>query len=497
LEENDGIVVLSIANNSGLGQFGRVAFKRVPDANVRGGRKVDQIFNITEGLARDTAMSMGIVAAGEYTITVLASEETSLQLNDNAQALIGTVRVEAGAVADLGRIIVTPVGSGLIVGRSGIPTSNVALIRRFWPEHAAHLDRPVVPGWTSPRAIDDRIEEHALDRPVSAEAPIELASGEVLAAGRLGTLLARSQSGVWRATRTGRHESLLSVAPVPSGAVDGQPAIAVAVGEYNTIARVEPDRNLTLLGSGNLPPGTLLLVGGNAESGWYVAQRQAGSRVSIYRSARLDGGDWELLRTHSVDPKSLPALSDFLFWIWPSSNGLAYATFEGSIHELDYATGEWTERQSPNGLRFIDVIGRGDGTISAITTPGGFGWNTSRAVYVSRNGGTDWTPVVMPSAIRYLPRVLPDGTLLTVAGKQFKPELQASTDGGATWTVTSDAFRTVENIVVLPTRGLLAIDGGQPEQTNPYARLALLGNARIRHSADGGATWRVEYSNWQ
>jgi hypothetical protein len=116
---------------------------------------------------------------------------------------------------------------------------------------------------------------------------------------------------------------------------------------------------------------------------------------------------------------------------------------------------------------------------------------------VSRNGGTDWTPVVMPSAIRYLPRVLPDGTLLTVAGKQVKPELQTSTDGGATWTVMSDAFRTVENIVVLPTRGLLAIDGGQPEQTNPYARLALLGNARIRHSADGGATWRVEYSNWQ
>jgi hypothetical protein len=288
----------------------------------------------------------------------------------------------------------------------------------------------------------------------------------------------------------GGIESLLFVAPVPSGEVDGRPAIAVAVGEYNTMVRMEEDRSVWLLGIGNLPAGTLLFIGGNADSGWYLGQREAGPQVSIYRSSKLDGGDWEPLRTVSVDSRFW-AGSD-VFWIWPTSNGLAYAVFEGSIHELDYSTGAWTERQAPNGERFVEVIGRADGIVSAITTPGGVG-GMSRSIYVSRNGGADWTPVDSPSQVRYLPRVLPDGALLTVAGKLMKPQLQASTDGGATWTVRDDAFRTVENIVVLPTRGLLAIDRGEPMQPATY--YLELGDARIRHSADGGVTWRVEYSN--
>jgi hypothetical protein len=498
LQANEGIVLLSIANNTGLvGQFARVVVEQVPDPNARRSRKNNEaLINITEGLGRDTAMYIGIVPAGDYNILRLDNPARWLDLNGPAQTLLGTVRVEAGAVADLGRIVVTPIRANMLVGRSRVATSNIAFVRRFWPEHAAHLERPVVPGWTSLHATDDVVEAYALDRPVDAEAPIELPSGEVLVASRLGTLMFRSLSGVWRATRTAGIESLLFVAPIPSGEVDGQPAIAVAVGEYNTIVRVEPeDRSLWWLGAGNLPPGTLLFVGGNADSGWYVAQRQAGSQVSIYRSARLDGGEWELVRTVSVDSKFW-AGSD-VFWIWPTTSGLAYAVFEGSIHELDYATSAWTERQSPNGDRLVEVIGRADGTISVITTPGGVG-GMSRSVYVSRNGGADWTLVDLPSQVRYLPRVLPDGSLLTIAGKLMKPELQTSADGGVTWTVRSDAFRTEENIVVLPTRGLLAIDIGQPPlQTNPYVSYVGLGNARIRHSADGGATWRVEYSNWQ
>jgi len=42
-----------------------------------------------------------------------------------------------------------------------------------------------------------------------------------------------------------------------------------------------------------------------------------------------------------------------------------------------------------------------------------------------------------------------------------------------------------EQLVMLPTRGVLAVDGG-----------ARFGLARIRHSADEGATWRTEYSNF-
>jgi hypothetical protein len=49
----------------------------------------------------------------------------------------------------------------------------------------------------------------------------------------------------------------------------------------------------------------------------------------------------------------------------------------------------------------------------------------------------------------------------------------------------SDSVELAEQIVVLPTQGLLAVDSG-----------ARFGLARIRHSADEGATWRIEYSNF-
>ena len=56
---------------------------------------------------------------------------------------------------------------------------------------------------------------------------------------------------------------------------------------------------------------------------------------------------------------------------------------------------------------------------------------------------------------------------------------------GKTWQPVTDTMSSEEQIIVLPTAGVFRVSAGQH-----------FGIASIRHSRDGGASWKTEYSNF-
>ncbi len=484
LKADEGVVIVSITGNTReVGQFSAVHLRPVKGPNAPERRGSRTLGNVAAGVARDTALFIGYVPAGEYELDRFEAPPKILDIGDGARELLGHLRVEAGKVADLGRIVVTPVNERVLTGRSALVTSNASLVRRFSPENARELARTTVAGWIAPRSPVDRVEEYALDRPVGADDVQELPTGEVVAASRLGTIFVKGNDGFWRLARTGKLESLLSIALVPRGELDGDETWLAGAGEFDTLVRMNRRGHVTVLDSGNLPPGNLIFIAGDANTGWYVAH-QAGSKITILHSAFLDHGDWKPIREESVAWGLWVGVNKF--WIWHTKTGFGYAVSEGRIASFDYASQRWTERSAPNGDRFADVEHQADGTISALTSPGGGFAGIFASLYISEEGGEHWTKIESPVRIKATPvRRLRNGTLLLAGGAFGKPELLASTDGGATWSVRSTQVGPVwDDLVVLPTRGLLAIASGAS------------GYATIRHSSDGGATWRVEYSNF-
>jgi hypothetical protein len=476
----EGIVLLSITSNTGeVGQFNRVALN--PVKREDGPRLKAHLENVAEGLARDTALFVGNAEQGEYEVWEFTVGSSYLLLSDGGRRLLGKVRVEAGAIADLGRIVVAPIDERVVAGRSTLVTSNVDLIRGFSPENAVYLDRRIGGGWVTPRTSEDRVEEFALDRPVGADDATELPTGEVVAGSRLGTIMVKGNDGQWRVARTGRLESLLSVALVPGEQLDGVPAWVVAGGELNTLVRMARNGAINPLSPGNLPPGNVLFVTGHADAGWFVAH-QAGSEVTLYRSAFLDHGDWQAVRNEEVGQRwrGGPAR----FWIWRTKTGLGYAVSGGRIHSFEFASGAWTEQHAPNGDNLAAIAYQVDGSLSVLTSPGAGLAGAFASAYVSRDGGAQWTEVVLPTRIKAAPvSLLRNGTMLFVNGSA-KPQLYASTDGGATWALRSESISSWDMLVPLPTRGLLAIERSATGYTS------------IKHSSDYGATWRTEYSNF-
>lgn len=480
--EHDGYIVLAITGNTG--QVGQIQSIQLKLANLRQDQRdsIQILHNVAVGLARDTALFVGIVPEGDYSLNQLDFGTKYLLIPEGARNLMGNVHVNAGAVADLGRIVMTPLNTWVLTGRSVLETSNKDLVKRFSTENASIYDHEVSGGWVSPHSPKDLVEEYAMSRPVGADTPTELPTGEVIAASRLGTLLIRNAKGRWRAVRTGNLNSFLAVQAVRED-VDGVAALAVAVGEFNTLAVLDKDEKLNLRHTGDLPLGNIIYVTGNSHVGWFVAHK-AGDRVGIYKSKKLDNGQWSLLKQEKVGFSFWNGSNDF--WIWSNANGFSYAVSEGVIRSYDYATSEWSESRAPNNNRLVSIA-PSDAGIGILTSPGGGFAGVFAGMYVSYDGGKVWVEVKSPYKVKlYAPRVLADGTLLVAGGGPFaKRELQKSSDQGKTWQVCSDRVDISDNIVPLPNHGLLAIDSG-----------AQFGLAHVMHSSDSGKTWVTEYSNF-
>lgn len=480
---DEGSVVLSVTGNTArVNQFDAIKIKQYmkPEPGIAKIGREYILSQVAEGLARDTALFVGAVPAGRYTIEKFEDTDTRqlIQLNEKAIERIGLFEVKAGRVTDLGRLVVTGLNAKVLVGRSERVRSNADLVKRFATANAGVYDREVDAGWVGPRDGTDKVEEYAMYRPVGAASMTEMDDGTVVAASRLGSVLVRRPNGKWTVIRSDGLESLLWVKPHVTDS-----SWLVAVGEFGTLLRLDRQGHLERLDTGNLPPANLFFIDGNDRDGWYIAA-QRDKEVTLFHSPVLEAGNWQAVRSESVKESFWSGSN--LYWAWPTANGFAYAISAGKIRSLDFATREWKEYAAPNNSRFISVAPQGNGIIGILTSPGGGFGGLFATDYLSRDGGASWEEIKSPFKVKISPPfVTRDNKLLLIGGAFGTPEIQASADSGKTWGRISDKVSLGDEIILLPKAGLFMVSPGHG-----------IGIFTIKHSDDGGANWTVEYSNF-
>lgn len=465
-------VAVSITANTGqIRGFDELRVRRV------GAQEFHVLRQVAPGMARDTTLFVGVLPPGEYEFFSMRDNGSQklLALSPQGIATIGSFVVGGGQPVDLGRLLITPVNSNFLYGRAPLAGDNRRLMARFAPAYLRLFGADVQQGWRSARLAQDRVQEYAAFRPVGADCIQELPDGSVVAASRLGAVLQRSAAGSWQVLRSPGLESLLCVLPVQLPDAD-----LLAVGELGTLLRRAPGAStLQAVDTGNLPPGSVLRIAGNASAGWYVALLQ-GDLVTIFHSPVLERGEWKPLRSERLYTSNWYGASQF--WMWPTAQGLAYTASEGPLHLLDFASGKWSERATPHGWHLADMRSNPDGSLSVLALPPGA--DQGSAAFLSVDMGQSWQQLTLPFGTRLAPpqRTM-DGTLLAYGGNGGRYGLQASRDGGRNWAGVAE-LGAGRVLFPLKSGGLLDTDMGQH------------GVTAIMFSPDGGRTWQTEYTNY-
>jgi len=476
---NESAVAITITGNTAqVSAMDMLMVERAPLADGSPGGRFT-LHQLAPGLARDTALFVGVLPAGDYSFTRLDNFQTRrfLLISERMNERLGRFRIIAGEATDLGRLIVTPVNTNVVLGRSARVTDNKALMARFVPEELPFFQGRVNGGWIAPRGATDHAEEYALERPVGADGVLELSDGRIVAGSRLGTVLVRERNARWHVLGSEVLESILSV--VPSNRDDAR---LFAVGEFDTILRLRAwDTRMDVVDPGNLPPGNLFFIDGNDRDGWYVGLQHA-NEVQLLRSTRLEHGDWHGLASDSVGKDFINGGNSA--WLWRVPGGLGYAVSAGRIRHLDYASGRWSETKAANNNRLTSISPNPDGSLGILTSPGGGFGGIFASLYLSSDFGATWSEVKSDFSVSVSPpRRTSRGTLLVPGGVFGKQELHASTDGGKTWQARGD-YPLGRRLETMPTQGLVGVDAGG------------FGIFGIWHSDDEGATWKEEYSNF-
>lgn len=480
---HESVVAVSLtANTAQVAGFDEITVRKIfrPSLAVASGAASappDEYFVLyrkAPGMARDTSLYVGVLPAGEYEFSKLRDRPSlkSLALGQHGAGGLEKFTVVAGKPVDLGRLIITPLNEKVLTGRSAKAVSNKSLIDRFAPAHAALFTGETDSGWANRRPSGDRVEEYALQRPVGADCVTELKNGDVAMASRLGSVLVRSASGQWRVLRGPGIESLLCLTEVQLDNAD-----LLAVGEFGTLLRHAPGSDQLLpIAPGNLPAGSVLRIAGNSRAGWFIAL-QRDSEISLLHSRQLEDGNWTVIRTERTGLDFWHGVNRF--WMESTDDGFFYAVSAGPIHVFSFAGGTWSERALP-GNRLLDLRRNANGSLSALTGPGGGFGGITASLYLSKDQGRTWGQVNGPFAVKLAPVVQgADGTLFASS----VGELQKSADEGKTWKPLGEYFPG-RVLHPLKSGGLLDVDTG------------IYGSAWIRYSSNNGGSWVTEYSNY-
>jgi len=478
---NEGIVVVSITGNTAqVNQFDEIALERKQEQKTPADLKAEFILTLVSGrLSRDTAVFVGVLPEGEYFFRRFSDKDTRkfLALSQSGSDLLGSFKVRPGKVADLGRLIATPINFRVLVGRSDISRSNRELVTRFLPEFAKHYGGNVDEGWVRARDGSDVAERYAMTHPIGSTSLVEMKNGEVAAATRMGTVLLRDANGRWRRAVSGKLESLLWVTPS-----DGTDSAILAAGEFNTLLHLDRRGQFRSLDSGDLPPGNILFIDGNDSVGWHIAH-QSGEDVFIFRASSLSAPKWERLAQEKIGSSFWSGQEKF--FIWRTSRGFAYGVSKGDIHVYDYTSRAWSHRRVPKDSHLAQIVVSPGDVWGVTTSPGGGFGGIFAGMYYSRDFGQTWTEPNWPFKIKVQsPMFTAKGTMLAVGGAFGKNELQGSVDDGKTWTPITERSLLPGTVWIMPTTGLFLVSDR-------------LGVENIENSANDGANWKIEFSTFE
>lgn len=480
---DDGTVLLSLTVNTGEAQqFDRIVLSRDedPPASKSGVDRQYQLSNAVPGVSRDTALFTGVLPAGTYRFRVLHSGLKFLPLNDAQKELLGGFRVEPGQLVDLGRLVLSSINFGVMVGRSNLLTDNRSLIDIVAPQYGVLFDSPAVTGWLDTDNRSAMVEDYARAFPQGAGGFSKLADGTVVGGTRMGTILQRDTGGKWQVlARTGALDAVLYTAPYETGDY-----LAVAAGELNTLVKIKRDGSVEPVARGNLPSGNYLFIHRSADLSRWAIGVQEKDQASLFVSDALDNGDWQRVYQDVTSPSVWSGLRGV--WFWPHGNGVGYAsTASDRVACLDFETGEWVDNGSPEGRGLLAVAAGPQPVVGVLTQAGGGFAGAFAKTHYSHDCGASWVETDSPYTVKAAaPLVLPSGHILEGGGVFSDKGVYRSTDGAKSWEkITDKGLAFDSNLWVVPGLGLISVLRG------------LQGVETIETSTDEGATWTLEVSS--
>lgn len=407
--------------------------------------------------------------AGEYRI----SDVSGLVDKERTGARF---RVQAGHRSDLGRLLFwwAPTYDGMYGGTSPLVRKNTrpelfgAMARVF---ELPALESP----WLETSPASDAAVLAELRRFNDLSLPFDLGARGVAFSSLGGSLWLRSPAGAWKRVDVPDTVRVLDV--LVSAGDDAHP---VVVGEAGLFARLGADDRLSMLDRGNLSPTrSIIFVDGDDTTGWVVITLDEHD-MGVFRSARLEGGDWQRIGTEHVFTHSTRNPHVFL---WRVRGGFGYVLSGGRVRLYDRATGAWRDSRVPERLGVQDVRARGD-AITVLGMPGKGNDDGEKSIYgmgnglifQSRDGGATWSALTKPGKrLHDAPVATATGTLLQLFQglRSDRPKVVfASGDNGATWTQRPGELAADARVAALA-------DG----------RLFAISKASLLESTDDGATW--------
>lgn len=485
----EGSVVVSLTTNTGeVNQMDVIELEEMSQLDKNGLGRFYVMNRVGGRLSRDTSLFAARLPAGRYRFRILRDMQPQnlqgsvyLPLNLRQIEGIGEFTVEAGAHADLGRLVITAVNTKVAVGRSQEVVANRALIERHAPAYLELSNAPAKGGWVRVAPPDNGdIERFAMARPQGATGFSELSTGEVIGGSRMGSVLLRGTDGQWRKfARTGTLDAVAWTLPYE---IDGH--VAVIAGDLGTLALVGRDGSVHQVDTGDLPHGNLFFVDRSADGAQWIVGVSDDRQGALYASSKLDGGSWTRMRGDSIDFSVWSGQRSV--WAWRRPGGIGFASSQTPrIACYDYAARQWSERDTP-GRRKLFALSPGAGdALGVLTTPGGGLVGLFASSFYSLNCGVAWAETRSPYKVKVMPPLaLASGRLLEGGGVFRDTGLYASQVGSDVWTKLGVQVNFNENVWVLPKAGLLAVTRGAD------------GFEVIQHSSDEGGSWTVEMSSF-
>ena len=479
-------VVLSVSFNTG-NTFPYLLVESLSEkTEILGKNKIYSINVINNHASSSTFVYSGKLPAGEYRLTELSTLNSgggvpdyryiSLS-NKNEVGLVSNFKVEENTTTDLGRIILTHANDKYFISRAENIPSNKSLVTKLGKNYleAIYKDR-IFTGWEQPLT---RQEKHFgnIEKilPFGMNCIKEKKDNVILAASKIGSVFYlplenKVKNSKIIQTKDGLNLHCITVK-------ENSDFDFLAYGEMNALYKYQKVNDvLTPIDTGNLPIGIVVSVVGDEKNGWFIAHL-VDKKVTIYRSDRLEKGDWKPMVTK--DTYHNPLINGF--WMWEDDKGFDYAEMFGSINRFDYATKKWTENRVPNDANITKLVINPDQSFSLITSMKSGLAGVFANQFNSKDHGVTWQKIDSPFKVNMWPIQYSKQGDRYVVATAFSPKTLALTeDMGKTW--QKHQIMPYSSIVVLNSGALLNI-----RSTVNYATVTL--------SEDKGKTWSGIYNS--
>ncbi|MEB6481358.1 sialidase family protein [Acinetobacter vivianii] len=487
-------VILSVGFNSGM-NFPYLLIESLSEKTmIRKNNKTYKINVINTDVSRSTLIYSGKLPVGEYRIVelntfvpsanpMLNGKTKFIKLDDQNKAnYIGTFKVVEDTTTDLGRMFLTHANDAYIFSRSENYSSNKELMAKFGDKYlqAIYKDK-VLTGWTQPiTAIEKYFGNESKLLPFGMQCFKETQDNRVVAASKIGAIFSfsldndikdknekakilRSKNGLAFDCLTTKQNSSFDF---------------LAYGEMNNLYKHQKGSDgLIPVDTGNLPIGIIAYIVGDDQQGWYLAH-VVGAHLTIYRSDRLEKGDWKPFLTKKIFDVWLGLNG---FWMWEDEHGFDYADIYGNINRYDYATKQWSQHKVPDNANITQLFVNPDQSFSLITSKGGFAGVFAKQ-FNSKDHGATWQKIDSPFKVNIWPaQVSTQGDMYIASGPFSWGELAVKEQGSPVW----------EKRKIIPQSYITVLSSGTILNSYFSPSFAVVGSSK-----DKGKTWTPVYSTY-